>query len=133
MMERSAGEEGLFAALKNTFATLLGIGRTRAELLVLEIEEEKYRLISMWSKAIAAAFMLAIGLIMAAFALALAFWEYRVLVFGLIAAGFMIGALTLVFILRQQMTRPSKLFRSSLSELDADIAALRGNSAERGE
>ena len=34
-------------------------------------------------------------------------------VFGLIAAGFMIGALTLVFILRQQMTRPSKLFRSS--------------------
>ncbi|MCK6389977.1 MAG: phage holin family protein [Azonexus sp.] len=131
MVERSAGEEGLFAALKNTLLTLLGIGKTRAELLVLEIEEEKYRLISMWSKAIGAAFMLAIGLIMAAFALALAFWEYRVLVFGLIAALFMLGSLVLVLMLRHQAKQPSKLFRSSLAELEADMVALRGLPADR--
>lgn len=131
MVERSAGEEGLFAALKNTLLTLLGIGKTRAELLVLEIEEEKYRLISMWSKAIGAAFMLAIGLIMAAFALALAFWEHRVLVFGLIAALFMLGSLVLVLMLRHQAKQPSKLFRSSLAELEADMVALRGLPADR--
>ena len=101
------GREGLFAGLRNLFATLLSIGRTRAELLVLEIEEEKLRLISMWSKAIGAAFLFAIGLIMAVFSIALAFWEQRA-----------------------QARKPSRLFRSSLSELDEDIAQLRGRPQE---
>ena len=60
-----AGREGLFAALKNSLATLISIGKTRAELLVTELEEEKYRLMSLWSKAIGAAFMLAVGVILA--------------------------------------------------------------------
>lgn len=63
-----AGREGLFAALKNSLATLISIGKTRAELLVTELEEEKYRLMSLWSKAIGAAFMLAVGVILAIFA-----------------------------------------------------------------
>ena len=73
-----SGREGLFAALKNLLATLLAIGKTRAELLVTEIEEEKYRLMSMWSKAIGASFLFALGLIMLVFCIALAFWEQRV-------------------------------------------------------
>lgn len=129
MTEPQAGEaarEGLFAGLRNLLATLLNIGRTRAELLVLEIEEEKFRLISMWSKAIGAAFLLAVGVIMAVFSIALAFWEQRVLVFGLFAALFIGGALLLIGALRAQARQPSRLFRSSLSELDGDIAELRG-------
>jgi len=125
-----AGRPGLFAALKNILATLLSIGRTRAELLAVEIEEEKYRLIAMWAKAIGAAFLIALGVIMAVFSLALAFWEQRVLVFGLFAALFFIGAAVLVLSLRQQAKGPSRLFRSSLAELDADIAQLRGSSRE---
>ena len=125
-----AGRTGLFSALKNILATLLSIGRTRAELLAVEIEEEKYRLIAMWGKAIGAAFLIALGVIMAVFSLALAFWEQRVLVFGLFAALFFIGAAVLVLSLRQQAKSPSRLFRSSLSELDADIAQLRGSSRE---
>ena len=39
-----AGREGLFVSLKNLVATLLAIGKTRAELLVNELEEEKFRL-----------------------------------------------------------------------------------------
>jgi uncharacterized membrane protein YqjE len=125
-----AGRPGLFAALKNILATLLSIGRTRAELLAVEIEEEKYRLIAMWAKAIGAAFLIALGVIMAVFSLALAFWEQRVLVFGLFAALFFIGAAVLVLSLRQQAKGPSRLFRSSLAELDADIAQLSGSSRE---
>ena len=41
------GREGLFAALRNVLATLLAIGKTRAELLVTELEEEKYRLMTL--------------------------------------------------------------------------------------
>jgi len=119
------GREGLFSGLKNLLATLLAIGKTRAELLVTEIQEEKYRLISLWSKAIGAAFLLALGMIMLVFCLALAFWEQRVLVFGLFAAVFLLGGWILVGSLRREAAQPSKLFHASLSELEADMAQLR--------
>lgn len=119
------GREGLFAALKNIIATFVAIGKTRAELLVTELEEEKIRLMSLWSKAIGAAFLLAVGVIMAVFCLALLFWEQRVLVFGLFAVLFIGGGLLLVSSLRSQAARPSALLRASLSELEADIEQLR--------
>lgn len=119
------GREGLFVALKNLFATLLAIGKTRAELLVTEIEEEKFRLMSMWSKAIGASFLFALGLIMFVFCIALAFWEQRVLVFGLFSAVFIAGGFLLVSSLRRQAAQPSKLFRSSLAELESDMTQLR--------
>jgi uncharacterized membrane protein YqjE len=128
MAEQAGGErdrEGLFAALKNTIATLIAIGKTRAELLVTELEEEKYRLMSLWSKAIGAAFMLCLGIIMAVFCLALAFWEQRVLVFGVFAALFIGGGLLLIGSLKSQASQPSKLFQTSLSELECDLADLR--------
>ena len=128
MMHNPGGEggrEGLFVALKNTLATLLAIGKTRAELLVTELEEEKYRLISLWAKAIGAAFLLAVGMILAVFCLALAFWEQRVLLFGLFASLFIGGGLVLIFALQRQAAQPSKLFRASLAELESDMAQLR--------
>ncbi|WP_371323791.1 phage holin family protein [Dechloromonas sp. ZY10] len=128
MMQNPGGEgarEGLFAALKNTLATLLTIGKTRAELLVTELEEEKYRLISLWAKAIGAAFLLAVGMILGVFCLALAFWEQRVILFGLFASLFIGGGLILVFALKRQAAQPSKLFRASLAELESDMAQLR--------
>lgn len=128
-MSQSAGgegsREGLFAAVKNTAATLIAIGKTRAELLVTELEEEKLRLMSLWSKAIGAAFLLALGVIMAVFCLALAFWEQRVLLFGLFAVLFLGGGLLLIASLKKQSQQPSKMFRASLSELEADMAELR--------
>lgn len=128
MSQQAGGEEsraGLFSALKSMTATLIAIGRTRAELLVVELEEEKFRLMSLWSKAVGAAFMLAVGVVMAVFCLALAFWEQRVLVFGLFAVLFIGGGLFLIGSLKQQARQPSKMFRASLNELEADLAQLR--------
>jgi len=120
-----AGREGLFVSLKNLVATLLAIGKTRAELLVNELEEEKFRLMSLWAKAIGAAWLFALGTIMVVCCVALAFWEQRVLVFGLAAVLF-IGVGFLIFMsLRRQMAQPSKIFRGSLAELEADMAQLR--------
>jgi len=79
----------------------------------------------MWSKAIGAAFLLAVGVIMAVFCLALAFWEQRILVFGLFAALFIGGGLILVASLKRQAAQPSKMFKASLSELEDDMAQLR--------
>lgn len=128
MSQQAGGEEsraGLFSALKNMIATVIAIGKTRAELLVTELEEEKLRLMSLWSKAIGAAFLLAVGSIMAIFCLALAFWEQRVLVFGIFSVLFIGGGLFLIGSLKRQARQPSKIFRASLAELEEDMAELR--------
>lgn len=115
----------MFVSLKNLILTLLAIGKTRAELLVNELEEEKFRLMSLWAKAIGAAWLFALGTVMVVCCLAVAFWEQRVLVFGLASALFL-GVGFMVFAsLRRQMAQPSKIFRGSLAELEADMAQLR--------
>ena len=122
------GEErraGLFSSMKGMIATVVAIAKTRAELLVTELEEEKFRLMTLWSKAIGAAFLLAVGLIMAVICFALAFWEQRVLIFGICAALFIAGALFLISSLKRQASQPSKMFHSSLAELEADLVQLR--------
>ena len=119
------GREGLFASLKNLLATTIAIGKTRAELLVTEIEEEKYRLISLWGKAIGAALLLTLGLIMAVLCIAFIFWEQRVMVFAVFALLFIGGGLGVIASLRRQAAQPSKLFRASLSELEEDMKQLR--------
>ena len=124
-MSGEAGGEGLFTALKNLVATLLAIGKTRAELLVTELEEEKFRLMSLWAKAIGAAFLLALGVVMAVCCVALAFWEQRIIVFGVFAVLFVGGGLVLVSSLKRQASQPSKMFKASLSELETDMAQLR--------
>jgi uncharacterized membrane protein YqjE len=128
-MSGEAGNEGhrerLFVALKNLVATLLAIGKTRAELLVTEVEEEKLRLMTLWAKAIGASFFMTVGIVMAVIFIALLFQEHHLLVFGIAAVIFIGGALLLVVSLRRQFSRPSKLFRASLSELEADMAQLR--------
>jgi len=120
-----AGREGLFSALKNLLGTLLAIGKTRAELLVTEVEEEKLRLMSLWAKAFSVAWLFALGIVMAICWIALLFWEQRVVVFG-VAAGLFLSVGILVFVsLRRQLSQPSKMFRASIAELETDMAQLR--------
>lgn len=119
------GREGLFSALKNIGATLLSIGKTRAELLVTEVEEEKIRLITLGAKALGATLMLTAGIVMLMCCLVLAFWEQRVLLFGMFAIVLIGGALLLQRSVKQQLHQPSSLFRASLAELEADMVLLR--------
>lgn len=69
--------------------------------------------------------LLAVGLIMAVICFALAFWEQRVLIFGICAAMFIAGGLFLISSLKRQASQPSKMFHASLAELEADMAQLR--------
>ena len=127
MAEPTGGEgrEGLFSALKNIVATLIATGKTRAELFVTELEEEKIRFVSLCSKAIGAAFLLAIGATLAVCCLALVFWEQRVVVFGAFAFLFVGAGLYLVASIRQQSSQRGRMFRASLSEFEEDLAQLR--------
>src|SRR5574343_944477 len=117
----AGGRSGRFAALKNLLASLLATGKTRAELLVVEVQEEQMRFLSICAKAAAAAVLLVLGLILGVAFLAVVFWEERILVFGLAAGFFLLAGGVLAVLARQQLSRPGHLFRGSLAELQADI------------
>ena len=127
MTEPTGGEgrEGLFSALKNIVATVIATGKTCAERFVTDLVEEKIRFVSLCSKVIGAAFLLAIGAILAVCCLALVFWEQRVVVFGVFAFLFVGAGLYLLVSIRQQASQRGRMFRASFSEFEEDLAQLR--------
>ena len=82
-MNAAPPEAGLLASLRGLLATTLAMLRTRAELLVVELEEEKSRVLSVLLFGAAAFFFLSFGLVMLAVFLTALFWDsYRLLVIG---------------------------------------------------
>lgn len=121
---------GLFAALKNTLATLLEIGKTRADLVVTELEEEKNRLLGQLVRIVSAAVLLAAGGFLAVQSLAVLFWEQRALVFGIFALIFLAFGLFIALAAKRGAARPERLLRSSIAELEADIEQLRRHASK---
>lgn len=118
----------MFSSLKGLFATLLASGRTRLELLAVEVEEEKLRAIDLLGSTLAALFLLGLGIVLAVACLTAAFWEQRVLILGIaagvaVAAGFLFASRA-----KARASLPSALFQTSIKELDKDLSALRGRS-----
>jgi len=121
---------GFFAALKRLLVTLVASGRARLELLSVELEEEKIRVLDLLVSALAAVFFIALAIVLGIAFLAVAYWEQRLLVFGAACALTLLIGVVLVLRIRGLTAKPSKLFRSSLAELDKDLDALRTQSAE---
>jgi uncharacterized membrane protein YqjE len=126
MRDNPGGEGGgLFAALKNSAATLLASGETRLELLANEFEEGKLRLVNILVILLATLFCLGMGLLVAVFFLTALFWESRLLVLG--ASGLFFLALGGVFygLFKQALHPPEKIFAASLAELREDLRQLK--------
>lgn len=126
-MTAGPGGEGLFAALKTLLATLVGIGKTRLELLSVELQEEKQRLAGLLFNVLLAVFCLGVAVVLAVAWVAVAFWEQRVLVLGLFALLFLVAAMVFAWWAARSVKRGSPVFRSSLAELQADLIELRGD------
>ena len=123
-MTAGPGGEGLFVALKTLFTTLLGIGKTRLELLSVELQEEKFRLLGLFVYSLAALFFLGLGIVLAVAWVAVAFWEQRVVVFAAFTVLFLVVAAILASLASKAANRGSPIFRSSLAELQADLIEL---------
>lgn len=111
--------------MKNTAATLVAIVKTRGELLVNELEEEKFRFLSLLMRGIGAVLLLMLGIVMVVACVAMVFWEQRIFVFGAFAVLFIVAAWMLLAAIKRESAKPSPLFRDSLAELDVDLAELR--------
>jgi uncharacterized membrane protein YqjE len=117
----------LFDSLKRLARTAVELVHTRLELLALDVEEAKVRLLSILLLGALAFFCLSFGLALGAFWLVAAFWEtHRVLVLGILTGAFLGGGLLALAVLSWQARRGPRLFSSTIEELKKDAEALGG-------
>lgn len=120
-------------ALRRLAASVLALGRIRAELFALEVQEEKRRVASLLFWAVLSA--LAVGftaVFVAAWATVMLWQTHREWAFGIAALAFG-GLAAFGFVrLRALTSAPSTLFEASLAELRRDEARLRAPAAAPG-
>ncbi|MBU1396943.1 MAG: phage holin family protein [Gammaproteobacteria bacterium] len=121
MAEESHAAAGLFESLKTLSASLVGIVRTRLELLSTDVAEEREHLISLLVTGLVALFCLGVGIVLLAILIAVAFWEsHRLAALGGLTGGFLAaGAGGVWLAMHKARTRP-RLFAASLAELSKD-------------
>ena len=111
----------VLAALRRLASTAVELLRTRLELLVTELGEERSRIVRFLVLAVSAGFFLALGIISLTFFVILLAWETRpVLVAGLLTAAYLIVGVGLALKARNIIFTRSKLFSASLEELRKD-------------
>lgn len=117
---------GLAGSIRGFLANWVNAARTRGELLQVELEEEKLRVAGIAVFALAAAFFIALSVLVLTFFLILLFWDgNRVLATGLIGAAYLVIGVVLALIARTRSGVKSKLFSASLAELKKDGEALK--------
>jgi uncharacterized membrane protein YqjE len=124
--EGAAARGGLLQSIKHLGRSLLGAAQTRLEILATEIEEERVRLEQMLLVALAAAFCLALGVVLCVALIVLIYWDtHRLAAVGLLAAGFLGAGAVLGWILRDRAKARPKPFAVTRGELAKDSAMLR--------
>lgn len=112
---------GLFDSLKTLSATLVAIGRTRLELLSVDIEEERVWLTSMLAWALGALFCAALSIVLALLFIVVAFWDtHRLLALAIPALLLMLGAVAAGKVVQEKMRAKPRLFAASIAELSKD-------------
>jgi len=120
---------GLFDSLKVLAATLIAIAHTRLELLSTELEEERVRLSSMLAWTLVALFCAGLGVVLATLFVVLALWDtHRLLVLGIPAILFILGAALAWLVVRGKARAKPRLFAASLTELSKDREELTSRS-----
>ncbi len=117
----------ILESLKRLARTAVELVRNRVELLSLDLEEAKVRLLSILLLGAVAFVCLSFGLAMGAFWLVVAFWEtHRMRVLGLLTGGFLGGGLLALAALSWRAKRGPRIFAATLGELEKDRDALGG-------
>jgi len=117
----SSQQAGLFGSLKTLAATLLGIGRTRLELLSSEIEEQRVWLSSILLWALLALFCAAMGIVLVTLLILVVFWDtHRLLTLFILAFLFLLVAIYSSRVALGKAQAKPKLFSTSLTELSKD-------------
>lgn len=112
---------GLFDSLKTLASTLVSIGRTRLELLSIDIEEERVWLSSMLVWTLVALFCAGLGIVLAILFVIVIWWDtHRLLAVGIPALLLMLCAVVAGKVVLDKARAKPRLFAGSLAELSRD-------------
>ncbi len=124
-MNSQGPQPGLFASLRALLASTLDLARTRLELLGIELEEEKLRILSLLGYGVAALLLLCAGSVFLAIFLTVLFWDgYRLLALGLFTTLFLVTGGVALALAVNHGRAGSRLFSTSLAEMEKDRVAL---------
>jgi uncharacterized membrane protein YqjE len=116
---------GLGASLQGLGATLSAILHNRMALLALDLEEERTRVLAVLAWGAVGVLMGSVALVCAAAFVTVLFWDtHRVLVLGLISAGFTALCVLAICQARAWMAGGAGLLSATMAELDADRSTL---------
>ncbi len=124
---------GLLASLRRLGATALETVQVRADLLAVELEQEKRRLLGALLLGALALLLLGVGLVLLVGLLLMLLQEaYRVAALAVLTLGFLGAGLALVLRARRQLESPGGLAAGSRGELARDRQALAGAAGAGG-
>jgi uncharacterized membrane protein YqjE len=127
MSESDSQLAGLLASLRRIGDSIMGLAHSRLQLIALELESEKLRLMDglLWlSLAVALG---AMGLMVSTAALAIYLWETAGYAGLLLAAGMLVGAASvIVWRLREGIRKSPTPLAETMSEFRKDRACLQG-------
>ncbi|HEV8341922.1 MAG TPA: phage holin family protein [Candidatus Binatia bacterium] len=122
----STSARGLFSSLRSLPAALLDTLKTRLDLLLTELEEERDRLTKILLLAAISLFCLSLGILFLTLFIVAIFWDtHRLYVVGGFAALYLILAGITWLILRKKARLRPKFLSATLSELAKDRDRLR--------
>ena len=124
MAEPGAGEAGtgIVHSLRHLAATLVALLRTRFDLLVTELEEERIRLLQLLFWAAGALFFFGVGILLLTVLLVAVFWDsnHRITAILVLAGVFLAAGIGVAIGVRNRMHARPRLFSASLDELARD-------------
>ena len=116
----------LSGSLRALGATVIGILRTRLELLAVELAEEKNRLLAILLWSLGGLLALAMGILMLSLLVVAAFWDtdHRLTALGVVAALYFLSGVGALLFVRNKMANSPFAFDETLAELERDRQAL---------
>ncbi len=116
---------GLLGSARALAHTLIALSKTRLEIFLNEIEEERLRIANQIVLVVLAGFCLIVGALLTVTFVVVLLWDsHRLLTLGLFALGFVGAGAGLVALFMARATAKPKLFSASLGELAKDLDQL---------
>ena len=124
-MSSSDSPPGILSALRTLGGGLVCSLKNRVELVSLELQEEKFRLIQTFIWISAVMFASTLALVFANLTLVFRFWDHaRLAVLGGLAVFYTGSAIAIVILFRRYLTRQPRPFAATIEELTQDLARL---------
>ena len=125
MDEGTESSNGLLASLRRLMDTGLGLAQNRLELLSVELQEEKHRLVELLALIFTTVALGLMALIVISFTIVVLFWENgRLPVLIVLSVLYIAATVWASFRLRAFMRNGDRPLRSSLEELTKDRECL---------